>query len=374
MVLPLAASAESFRFERDVQVPALGKPELLLIDLDLHVREFPGTDFRVLKSDGKAVAFKRRSEEPNLMQEAILDVVPAAADTVPRTSMAMLRDGDWASFFQPATTDRLVLRFHFNRDVTPSLLKFDLRSGSIGSTRVRMGQTASTLKDAFVGSRHGERIELSRERVRVVEVTFEQLGGVVQIGELQLLEPHELLVFRAVPGEAYKLRYGTESSLQNPDDRTFHAHDVAKPTGLGAVRTLTAAQQDDHDGFYTDVDNCPLVWNGEQEDRDKDGVGDACDSCPSQINPTQEDANGNGRGDACDDNDGDGVVNAVDNCPGDKNSRQADEDSDGVGNTCDTTDDRWSERRPWLLWASMGGIILVLVGVGAMILKRAPGK
>jgi predicted lipoprotein with Yx(FWY)xxD motif len=77
-------------------------------------------------------------------------------------------------------------------------------------------------------------------------------------------------------------------------------------------------------------------------------------------------------GDACDDDDGDGIPNAIDNCPNDWNPLQEDEDNDGVGNVCDTEDNRWSEQRPWLLWLSMGAIILVLTVLGGVILYKSP--
>ena len=68
--------------------------------------------------------------------------------------------------------------------------------------------------------------------------------------------------------------------------------------------------------YYILQDNCPLVPNPGQENRDKvitedgrniDNVGDACDNCPTIANPDQKDSDKDGIGDECDadaDNDG----------------------------------------------------------------------
>ncbi len=116
---------------------------------------------------------------------------------------------------------------------------------------------------------------------------------------------------------------------------------------------------DDGDGIDDENDNCPLAANPAQTDSDGDGVGDACeadddgdgipngdDNCQAVVNPEQEDLDGDGIGDACDDDtDGDGINDEnilgqpLDNCPRTVNADQADSDGDGIGDACDLVND-----------------------------------
>jgi len=101
----------------------------------------------------------------------------------------------------------------------------------------------------------------------------------------------------------------------------------------------------DFDGLCYGDDNCPSVYNPNQEDADSDNVGDSCDNCYTLYNPDQEDTDVDQIGDSCDncpydpdnDIDGDGICGDIDNCIYIYNPDQEDTDGDGIGDAC------WSE-------------------------------
>jgi hypothetical protein len=105
---------------------------------------------------------------------------------------------------------------------------------------------------------------------------------------------------------------------------TNNAFDPTHNGGLdGFVTKLSAFVDNDRDCVSDDIDNCPSVSNGLQEDFDQDESGDSCDVCT--------DTDGDGYGDpgfpanTCE----------GDNCPSVYNPDQADCDFDEIGDACE---------------------------------------
>jgi len=73
-------------------------------------------------------------------------------------------------------------------------------------------------------------------------------------------------------------------------------------------------------------------------DNDSDGFYDMIDNCPFVPNPDQTDSNSDGIGDLCSDMDDDGIIDIEDNCPENYNPYQFDGDGDGIGDKCDLVD------------------------------------
>jgi len=82
---------------------------------------------------------------------------------------------------------------------------------------------------------------------------------------------------------------------------------------LFAFGVNAAPPDTDGDGTPNNGDNCPSIFNPDQQDGDDDGVGDVCDNCLLVGNAGQEDADGDAFGNICDaDLDNDGIVGVGD--------------------------------------------------------------
>ena len=79
----------------------------------------------------------------------------------------------------------------------------------------------------------------------------------------------------------------------------------------------------DCDGVPNGHDNCLLIYNPKQKDKNKNGIGDACEGKPD------------GKKDFRCDTDKDGVLDSKDNCILVCNPDQKDKNKNGIGDACD---------------------------------------
>ncbi|MFH6994548.1 thrombospondin type 3 repeat-containing protein [Flavobacterium sp. FlaQc-48] len=199
-----------------------------------------------------------------------------------------------------------------------------------------------------------------------------------------IYRPGEIVPYDGLKSEMCDFSYSIDNG-QLPEDKKINEYKFDELSGISAgsvngqfmnlsgnipyygatpFTTVTYAQtycgtkdgDIDGDGVKDIEDNCPYVFNPNQEDDDHDGVGNVCDNCrytPNGIAQkdlaevgNQLDTDGDGVGDACDnckynanfdqkDNDGDGYGDVCDNCPGKPNPDQKDDNKNGIGDICE---------------------------------------
>ncbi len=156
--------------------------------------------------------------------------------------------------------------------------------------------------------------------------------------------------FLAQPGHSYRIYFSSDRMIEIPSGE---AGNFEKAKNVLLIPETKYEKNPD----YTPADT------------DGDGVPDIKDNCVDIKNPAQVDFNKDGRGDACDDSDYDGVVNSKDNCPDVPNFSQEDTDGDGIGDACDREESRLTEKYKWLLWISIGSVLIVLIALSILVVK-----
>ncbi len=120
-------------------------------------------------------------------------------------------------------------------------------------------------------------------------------------------------------GAAYLFRFGSPEAIGWSLQQKLTQSDAAPVDLYGSAVTvngtsvIVGSEADDDDGTGS---GSAYFYALDGPDVDRDGVADTCDNCPDVFNPQQEDSDEDGIGDACDgpagDLDGDGVVGILD--------------------------------------------------------------
>ena len=107
---------------------------------------------------------------------------------------------------------------------------------------------------------------------------------------------------------------------------------------IWTINVLASSPDRDSDGIPDSLDNCPDDHNPIGTCTDgSDCLGNSCNTTTGYCT-AQNDNDGDGDGDVCDlDDDNDGWNDDVDNCPLVANGGQEDADYDGIGDACDGT-------------------------------------
>jgi hypothetical protein len=187
-------------------------------------------------------------------------------------------------------------------------------------------------------------------------IVYLEYGQPLEVTELRVIEDNPPISnqygvrFLAQPGETYTIYNDPDGMAMLPYQDVNHL--------MRSVNVPTY-------GDFTVVSNPLFV----PADSDKDGVSNMYDNCPEVPNPDQADIDQNRVGDTCDDYDRDGRMNDTDNCPSLPNSDQRDTDGDGQGDVCDAYENRFTERLPWVPWASMVIVVSVLIGLFVFVAR-----
>lgn len=364
VVVPVAAMAQSFAYERSVLISPVTKPTPVWVTLDPHALAMGRQRF-VIASTTAPVALRRSETQVNVLRNAVPKEYPLAAETTAKQSTHVVTDGNVDTAYQPqvAPTYRFVYELSLPQNL--SGLRVQLESGWVQTVQVYGEASSGNRHMIYAGPFAGGDITWPAEQVRQLEVILvpsQQSQSALRIAEISAHSQQSRLLFMAEPAQSYVLRYGTTHSFSSENYAGVYDDATALQATLGPVRSIGDTSDDaDHDGVPTALDNCPQLVNAQQGDADSDGIGDTCDNAPLVPNTTQKDTDNDGVGDArdncptmantdqrdtdlngigwvCDDQDGDGVANSLDNCVGLSNSDQRDLNNDRIGDAC--ADDR----------------------------------
>jgi hypothetical protein len=335
--------AAAFRFFSDIDRPAIKAPTVVEVPLGA---QHAVSEFAVF--DKAAQVFEPWAFIPP--SRAALEF-PLAATSTPAAPAERLVDGDdgtYVDFDLPeAGGGKATVTLESPRPVTASALTAHLAANVSLPQAVEIRASVDGREKIVVAAKKMEQEEVRFPQTTSARWTVRfEYAQPLRIAELRLSQENagdergNAVRFLARPGRSYRVYSGAD---RRPGIPVGEAGDLLSARNVLKIE----APAKDNPGYVP-------------ADTDGDGIPDYKDNCPDVANPDQADIDGDGVGDACEDFDRDGVINALDNCPDVPNAGQEDSDGDGVGDACDPSDDRVTERLPWLPWAGMGLAALVI--------------
>jgi len=144
--------------------------------------------------------------------------------------------------------------------------------------------------------------------------SFVDVGNVTECELFEPLDPNEGLTY-----------YIALTAYNTSDNESKKSNEVC----INFISIQNFYIDNDCDGIPDEEDNCPFIYNPDQEDGDEDEVGDACDNCPETPNgPNGGTCMCGNEGDTCTINDECGACGFC-------SINQEDTDNDGLGDVCD---------------------------------------
>ncbi len=301
LFLPVTTFAAGI-FDRPITLPPLAHTQTVFLTLPEEAAR-DAWSARVLK-DGAAIPQRFIAEGSEWIDAGIASVAPCSLAAGDRSTAMFDENRKTAARPDPfANPSSCTLTLKLRKPLRVDSLEIDADQpikqlrifASDGSSFVRLGESRSASLSFSSVTTDTLRVDLSYDIVP-------------HIAEIRLAraQPTRIL-FEAVPGESYLLRYGQTSPDPLPKSSEF-LRSSALMTPSATVGTVNELRADhDNDGVFDDVDNCIGKSNPGQENKDRDASGDACDP----------------------------------------------------------TDDRFSEQHPWVLWTVLSFLVLVLLAYAA---------
>ena len=255
------------------------------------------------------------------------------------------------------------IKFTYTAPITTSWFSFTLADNVVSPSAISI--TAENGVES--------KVLVNNQRIAGENTTFPETTAQTFIVTLYYSQPLRITEMYFEESEAAKASRYTLRFLARPQYsyRMYLDHDGYVPyKQLPEAGNLTFADEI-QDVSFSDIQSNPLYTPADQ---DYDSIPDSIDNCPLVANTNQEDKNNNRIGDSCEDFDQDGLFNAQDNCQEVPNRLQQDEDGDRIGDHCDGVESRFIEQMSFLPWLGIAAGFGIVIFLFKTTLSKSPDE